>query len=55
VPPIRYGREEDQVSFALITKAGDSSSYKKAIEADDSDKWAITMEQEMESLERSQI
>jgi len=38
VSPIRYGREDDQVSFALVTKTGDPNSYKEAIEADDSDK-----------------
>jgi len=45
VPPIRYGWNEDYVSFALVTKVGDLSSYKEAIRADDSDKWAIAMEQ----------
>ena len=44
VPPIRYGWEDDQVSFALVTEAGDLSSYKEAIEVDDSDRWAIAME-----------
>jgi len=38
VPPIRYGWDEDQVSFALVTDHGDPSSYKKAIETNDSDK-----------------
>jgi len=54
VPVIRYGWDENNVSFVLITKVGDSSSYKEAIEADDSDKWAIAMEHEMESLENNQ-
>jgi len=54
VPPIRYDWEEDQVSFALVTEAEDPSSYKEAIEADDSDKWVIVIEQEMKSLERNQ-
>jgi len=52
--PIRYGWDKDQVSFALATEVGDPSSYKEAIEADDNDKWAIDMDQEMESLEKNQ-
>ena len=54
VSPTRYGWKEDQVSFVLVMEAGDLSSYKEAIEVDDSDKWAIAMEKEMESLERNQ-
>ena len=54
VPVIRYDRDKNQVSFALVMKAGDSSSYKEAIEADDSDKWAIATEHETESLENNQ-
>jgi len=38
VLPIRYDWKEDQVSFALVTKAGDPSSYEEATEAADSDK-----------------
>ena len=53
-PPIRYDWEDDQVSFALVIEAGDPSSYKEAIDADDIDKWAIAMEQEMMSLEKNQ-
>jgi len=47
VPP-RYNWEDDHVSLALVTEAGDPSSYREAIEADDSDKWITAMEQEME-------
>jgi len=54
VLPIRYGWDEDQVTFALVTEAGDPSSYKEAIDVNDSDKWAIAMEQEMKSLEKNQ-
>jgi len=32
----------------------DPSSYKEVIEADDSDKWAIAMKQEMQSLKKNQ-
>ena len=39
VPPTRYGYPD---------------SYKKAIEADDHDKWITAMEQEMDSLDRKQ-
>jgi len=35
-------------------KVGDPSSYKEAIDAYDSEKWIITLEQEMESLENNQ-
>jgi len=38
----------------LVTKAGDPDSYKEAIEVDNSDKWAIAMKQEIESLEKNQ-
>ena len=55
VSPIRCDWDEDQASFALVTKVGDPSSYKKAIEADNSEKWAIAMERMMESLEKNQI
>ena len=48
VPLIRYGWEENQVSFALVTKVGDPSSYKEVTGADDSDKWVIVIEKEME-------
>jgi len=34
-------------------KVEDPSSYKETIEEDDSDKLAITMKQEMESLEKN--
>ena len=54
VPSIRYGWEENQVSFALVTKVGDPSSYKEVTGADDSDKWVIVIEKEMECLERNQ-
>ena len=54
MPPIRYGWKEEQISFALVTEARDPSSYKEAIEADDNDKWAISIEHEMEFLERNQ-
>jgi len=54
VPPIRYGWDEDQVSFALVMETGDPSTYKEAVEVDDRDKWAIAMEQEIESLEKNQ-
>ena len=50
VPPTRHDWEDDHVSFTLVTETGDPSSYKEATETDDSDKWAIAMEQEMESL-----
>jgi len=50
VPLIKYDWDEDQVSFILITEAGDSNSYKEAIKVDDNDKWDIAMEQEMETL-----
>ena len=54
MPPIRYDWEDGHVSFALITQAGDSRSYREEIEVDDSDKWTTTMEYEMESLSRNQ-
>jgi len=54
VQPIRHGWEEDQVSFALVMETGDPCSYNEAIEADESDKWVISMKQEIESLERNQ-
>jgi len=38
VPPARSAWEDDHVSFALVTKTGDPSSYRKAIEADDHSK-----------------
>jgi len=38
VPPIRYGWEDDHVSFALVTKIGEPDSYKEAIEVDNHDK-----------------
>ena len=51
---IRYIAEKRTKYFALVTETEDPSSYKETIETDDSDKWAITMKQEMESLERNQ-
>ena len=54
VPPIKYGSDEDQVSFSLVIEAGDPSSYKEAIKANDSDKQAMATEQEMESLEKNE-
>jgi len=54
VPPIRYGWDDDHVSFALVTKTGELDSYREAIEADDHSKWITVMEQEMESLDRNQ-
>ena len=54
ISPIRYDWNEDQVSFALVTEAGNTSSYKKTIEVEDSDKWAMAIKQEMESLEKNQ-
>ena len=50
VPPIRYGWDEDHVSFALVTETGEPDSYNEAIEADDHNEWITAMEQEMESL-----
>ena len=38
MPLIRYGWEDDHVSFALVKNAGDPCSYKEAIKADDHDK-----------------
>jgi len=55
VSPIRYDWDEDQVSFALVMKHGDPSSYKETIKVDDSNKWAISIAQEMKSLEKNQI
>ena len=43
MPLTRYGWNEDHVSFALVTKIGDPSSYRKAIEVDDHDKWIAAM------------
>lgn len=40
--------------FALLTEVGNSFSYRKAIEADNKDRWIIVMEQEMEFLDRNQ-
>jgi len=54
VLPTRYGWEDDHVSFTLVTETCDPNIYREAIEADDHDKWIITMEQEMESLDRNQ-
>ena len=45
VPPIRYGWEDDHVSFALVTKTEDPSSYRETIEADNHDKWVTAIEQ----------
>ena len=53
VPPTRYGWEDDQFLFALVTKTGDADSYREAIEADDHGKWITTMEHEIESLDRN--
>ena len=39
VPPIIYGWNDDHVSFALVTETGEPDSYRKAIKADDHDKW----------------
>jgi len=39
--PTRYGWEDDHVSFALVKEIGEPDSYRKAIEADDHDKWII--------------
>ena len=47
MPLIRYGWDNDHVSFTLVTETGEPDSYRKAIEADDHDKWIIAMEQEM--------
>ena len=54
VPPIRYGWEDDHVSFALVTEIGDPGSYREAIKVDDHDKWITALEQEMESSDRNQ-
>ena len=53
-PPTRYGWKDDHISFALVIETGDPSSYRKAIEADDHDKWITAIEQEMKSLDRNQ-
>ena len=53
-PSIKYSLGKDQLSFVLVIKAEDPSIHKKAIEADEGDKWAIAMEQEMKSLQRNQ-
>ena len=53
MPPKRYSWDEDHVSFELVTETGEPDSYRKAIEADDHDKWITAMEQEMESLDRN--
>ena len=53
MPPKRYSWEDDHIFFALVTKGGDPSSYKEAIEVDDINKWTTSMEQEMKFLERN--
>ena len=45
VPPKRYDWEDDHVSFVLVIKTGDPSSYREAIEANDHDKWITAMEE----------
>ena len=42
VPPTKYDWEDDHVSFALVKEIGEPDSYRKAIEADDHDRWIIT-------------
>ena len=54
VPPIRYGWEDDHVSFALVTEKGEPDNDNEVIEVDDHDKWITAMEQEIESLDRNQ-
>ena len=53
VPPIRYGWDDDHVSYALVIEIRDPDSYREAIEADDHNKWITIMEQEIESLDRN--
>ena len=55
VPPVRYGWDEDKVSFALVTEAGDPGTYKETIKVDDSDKWVIAMEHEIVFGKRSNM
>ena len=43
VPPIRYGWDEDHISFALVIETGEPDSYREEIEADDHGKWFIAM------------
>ena len=52
-PPTRYSWDEDRVSFALVTETREPDNYREVIKADHH-KWITTMEQEIESLDRSQ-
>jgi len=44
VPSTRYSWKDDHISFALVTKIGDPTSYREAFEVDDHDKWITAME-----------
>ena len=55
VPQSDINGKKTMSFFALITEAGDPVNYKETIKSDDSDNWAIAIEQEMKSLERNQI
>jgi len=54
VPSIRYGWEDDHVSFALVTETRDPKSYREAIEVDNSDKWITVIVYKIKSLDRNQ-
>ena len=51
--PVRYGYEEDSVAFALVTEAGDPSTYQDALGDKDKSKWLLAMQEEMESLHKN--
>jgi len=53
--PLRYGWEEDRVSFALVIETCCPSSYREEIEVDDHSKWITAIEKEMESWDKNQI
>ena len=53
MPSIRYGWDDDHVSFALVIEIGDPSSYREAIEVDDHDKRITVVKQKMEYLDRN--
>ena len=44
--PTRYGRDDDHVSFALVTEPGEPDNYREVIEADDHSKWITAMEKD---------
>ena len=53
VPPIRYGWDDDHVSFTLVTETGEPDSYMEAIEVGDHSKWITALKKEMESLDKN--